>query len=340
MISKVQIKNFRQHKKLELEFGPGVTTIIGESTVGKSNMMRSIFWTALNKPSGDKMINWDDDSDSAIVRVTVDGKKAIRKKGKIGNIYKLSGKEYEAFGTGVPPAISELFNLSETNFQNQFKYHFWFDLTAGEVSRALNKIVNLDIIDLTLKNITSLIASDKSEIKVYEKQLKASEEKVEELSYVDDMDKDFKAIESLQSNITENARGLIVLSKLVESGSKYRATVKIASDQVVLGKIAIDTEAEYSKITNSVESLSKLLKSGRRYNKIIKNKPPDIEPLEKLSLDYKKISDNRIELKKVLDSFYKYQKEIEEWEKRKRQLNQEIKELGIKFCETCKQPIK
>jgi len=337
MISKIQIKNFRIHKDLEIELGSGVTTLIGESAEGKSNLIRSIKFVALNKPSGDKMINWD--ADSVIVRVTVDGKKAIRKKGKIGNIYKYDKKEYKAFGNEVPPAIVELFNLSEINFQGQFEEPFWFCKTAGEVSRALNKIVNLNIIDKTLKNIASVISSDNSEIKVYEKQLEASKEKVEELSYVDAMDKDFQTIETLQSDIDENARGLVVLAKLVESGSKYRATVKNASDQVVLGKIAIEKEAEYRIITNSVKSLSKLLKSGRRYNKIIKNKPPDIEPLKKLLSDYQEISDNRIELKNLLTKFGKYNHEIDLWQTRKKDLEWEIKELGIKFCKECGQPI-
>ena len=337
MISKVQLKNYRQHKDLEVELGSGVTTLIGESAVGKSNLVRSILWVADNSPSGDKMINWY--ADSAIVRITVDGKKVVRKKGRIGNIYKLSGKDFKAFGTDVPPAISELFNLSETNFQNQFKYHFWFDLTAGEVSRQLNSIVNLEVIDSTLSNIATLIRSDRSTIQVIEHRLSDANIKVEELSYVDAMDTEFIAIESLQTNITENARGLAVLAKLIESGSKYRLTIKNASDQVVLGKIAITKEAEYRKITNSVESLSKLLKSGRRYKKIIKNKPPNIEPLEKLLSDYQKISDNRIELKKQLDSFYKYHGEIETWELEKQKINRQIKSLGIKFCKSCGQPI-
>ncbi len=338
MISKLQIKDFRIHKDLDIEFGPGVTTLIGESAEGKSNIIRSVKFVALNRPPGDKMINWD--ANSTIVRVTVDGKKAIRKKGKIGNIYKFDKKEYKAFGNDVPPAITEIFNISEISFQNQQDQPFWFCETAGEVSRQLNSIINLEVIDNTLSNIATLIRSDSSEIKVYEKQLKASKEQVEELSYIDDMDTEFIAIELLQTDIAENARGLAVLSELIESGSKYRATVKNAAEQVVLGKIAIEKESEYRKITNSVESLSKLLKSGRRYNKIIKNKPPDIKPLEKLSLDYKKISDNRIELKKQLDLFYKYHGEIETWELEKQKINRQIKNLGIKFCETCKQPIK
>lgn len=337
MISKLQIKNFRIHKQLELELGSGVTTLIGESAEGKSNIIRSVKFVALNKPAGDKMINWD--ADSVIVRVTVDGKKVVRKKGKIGNIYKLSGKEYKAFGNDVPPAISELFNLSDISFQNQQDQPFWFCETAGKVSRQLNSIINLDIIDSTLSNIASIIRSDNSTIQVIEKRLSDANIRVEELSYVDDMDKEFTSIETLQSDITENTSGLIVLAKLIESGSKYRATIENASDQVVLAKIAIVKEAEYRIITNSVESLSKLLKSGRRYKKIIKDKPPNIEPLEKLLQDYQKISDNRIELKKLLDSFYKYQEQIEEWQTRKRNLKSQIESLDVKLCKTCKQPI-
>lgn len=338
MISKVQIKNFRQHKKLEVELSPGVTTLIGDSAIGKSNMIRSILWTVMNKPAGDKMINWY--ADSAIVRITVDGKKVVRKKGKIRNVYKLSGKEFKAFGNSVPSEITELFNLSNTNFQNQFKYHFWFDLTAGEVSRQLNSIVNLEIIDSTLANIASIIRSDNSEIQVIESRLKDANIKVEELSYVDDMNKGFQTIESLQNDISENAVGLVLLRKLYESGSKYRLIVKNARDQVLLGKIAIEKEVQYRKITESVENLSNLLKSGRRHVKIIKNKPPDIKPLKKLLSDYEVLGDNIIELKKLLKSFYDYYGKIETWELKKQKIERQIKSLGIKFCKECGQPIK
>jgi len=143
MISKIEIRNFSTHKKQDLEFSPNVTTITGSSFLGKSTILRAIRFVCMNRPTGDKFINWDADKTS--VRLTIDKKKIVRRKGKGNNSYTLDKQEYKAFGNDVPQPIANLVNMSDINFQGQHDAPFWFCETAGEVSRQLNAIINLEV---------------------------------------------------------------------------------------------------------------------------------------------------------------------------------------------------
>ena len=123
MIEKIEIKNFRAQEKQKIELGKGVTTIIGSSFIGKSTIIKAFKWAVRNKPAGDSVINWD--ADKAAVRITFDdGNKVVRRRGKNLNNYKLNKKVFTAFGNDVPSQISNLLNISEINFQNQFDAHF------------------------------------------------------------------------------------------------------------------------------------------------------------------------------------------------------------------------
>ncbi len=234
MINGIEIRNFRTHKKQNVVFGPGVTTIVGESFDGKSTIIRALKWVSLNKPAGDKMINWD--AQEARVRVTVDSKKVIRKKGKT-NSYKLSGRKdpFKAFGSDVPEPIQQLFNMSSINFQTQHEPPFWFCETPGEVSRKLNSIVNLEIIDLTLSNIASEITTTKISIKIITKRLEEAQEKKKSLSYAKEMNNDLKRVETLQKDSKKLTTSTLLLTKLVVSAILIQKTRKNQREMVLLG---------------------------------------------------------------------------------------------------------
>ena len=73
MINKIEIRNYSTNKKLDIEFGPNVTSLIGSSYAGKSAALRALKWNITNKPSGDNFINWDAEKTS--VRITFDDNK-------------------------------------------------------------------------------------------------------------------------------------------------------------------------------------------------------------------------------------------------------------------------
>ena len=280
MIETLKIRNFGPHKKLNVEFDSTVTTIVGKSYAGKSALIRALRWACRNSPAGNSFINWD--SDKASIQLTVDDNKIIRRKGSVINQYKLNKKPFKAFKNNVPPEIAKVLNLSDINFQKQMTLPFWFAETAGEVSRQLNSIVNLEVIDKTLAHIVSLSNTNNTTIKVTKQRIKNIKEQRESLAYVEKMDKDCKKLELLQTLYDKNAVKCSTTSDIIKSVRLYRSKRDNLLESSIAGKLAISMGNKYKKIANRMESLQDLTIKIRNTNKIIKSRPPSLLPHKKI----------------------------------------------------------
>ena len=283
MIDKLQIRGFGANEKKDVNIGPGVTSITGRSYIGKSWIIRALRWVALNKPAGDSFINWD--SDEAKVKLSINDRKITRKRNASTNTYKLDGKQkvYKAFGNEPPSDIAKIINLSEINFQAQHDTPFWFSETAGEVSRQLNAIVDLKLIDTTLANLDSDIRDINSEIKLTESRLDAAIEQKKNLSYVLDMDKDLKSLEEQEKQLKENARGCVLLAEKIELVRLYGVEHKNAAQAASDGLNVVSIGKSYLKIAAKALELQELIDLGSNQQKILKNRPPVFTPLCRLN---------------------------------------------------------
>ncbi len=289
MIEKIQIRNVGTNEKLDIEFGPQVTTLIGKSYIGKSWALRALRKVALNKPAGTSYINWEDDKNIAKIRLAIDGKKIIRTRSKTINTYKLSGKKkpYVAFGNGVPEDIAKILNLSEINFQGQHstkenRIPFWFCETAGEVSRQLNSIVNLELIDSTLANIASKKTKTDTIIKITKESLKKAKQQKKNLLYVIDLNEDLENIENLQKQHEQDTRQHAIIDEKIEICINTRILIENRLAQASDGLKVMAIGKLYLRISDSTEKLYELVKSGRKALNILKNKPPTFLPISKL----------------------------------------------------------
>ncbi len=280
MISKIKIRDFTAEKKCEIEFGPHVTTLTGPSFTGKSTILRAIRFACMNKPSGDKMISWG--ADKTTVRLYIDDQRIIRRKGKGINSYKLDKEEFRAFGNNVPQPIADLVNMDDLNFQGQHDKPFWFCETAGEVSRQLNSIVNLEVIDRTLSNIDGGIRDANAEIKLTKKRLEDAEEQQKELAFVISLDAELSHVEELEKESRQKAVELARMAEIVKEGSRYRGDRKKARRLAVGGDTALEAGLEWRKIRGKAESLGILLKSASQETRMIDACPPDINLLDTL----------------------------------------------------------
>ena len=147
-MKRIELKNFQCHKSLVLDLEPGVNVLVGPSDSGKSSVYRALYWVAFNRPGGSAFLRHG----AKEVSVKVD--EIERKKGK-ANTYSLNGKVQKAVGAKVPENVSEALNLAPINFQSQHDSPFLLSETAGEVGRELNRMVDLEVIDRTLKNLNT-----------------------------------------------------------------------------------------------------------------------------------------------------------------------------------------
>jgi DNA repair protein SbcC/Rad50 len=87
MIESLKLLNFQRHERLEIDFDPRITSIMGASDKGKSAIIRSLRWLALNEPGGFEFLR--EGADEVLAALTVDGKRIRRIRGKSRNVYKI-----------------------------------------------------------------------------------------------------------------------------------------------------------------------------------------------------------------------------------------------------------
>jgi len=336
VLEKIQIRGFGANKKLDIDFSPNVTSIIGKSFEGKSWALRALRWVLLNKPAGDAYINWD--SDEAKVRLSIDKKKVIRTRSKSVNSYKLSGKKepYVAFGNDVPRDIAELVNVSDKiNFQTQHILPFWFCETAGEVSRQLNSIVNLEVIDSTLANIATEIRDTGTIIKLTEKALKEAVQEKKDLLYVRELDSDLKGVEKLNEQYRENAEKRSTIDQKLNLVAKYVSIRENLANQASDGLKTMSVGRKYSEIADSVEKLLGLVESAESLQSVLDNRPPSIKSLEKLKEKNELIANQVDELDDLIEKIESRSQEKCLMEEMLKSLTKELEEIAEGRCPLC-----
>lgn len=196
MLETLSLQNFQCHEDLRIEFGPGVTTIVGPTDRGKSAVLRALRWLCLSTPSGEAFVR--DGARETVVTLEIDDVSIERRKG-LKSLYRLGGKEFAAFGSSVPPEIAGHLGAGAVTFQTQHEGPFWFAETAGEVGRQLNTVVDLGLIDSTLAALDRECRSAAARVEVGEERVKAAKLSRTATAGVDEQDAALRAVEGLES---------------------------------------------------------------------------------------------------------------------------------------------
>lgn len=299
MLNNLLIKNFQSHENTVLKFHEGVNVIVGETDSGKSAIVRALRLLINNRPSGDEFVSTG--KKDCLIKAKVDDSIVRRKKGQ-ENIYQIGKKKYKAFGQSVPEEVSELLNISDVNMQNQLDSPFLLSESSAEVARYFNKIVKLDVIDRSLKNISQRIRSDRH--KLSDEKLKKSElsKSIKEYDWVVDASDKIRKLEITEKSITKTSKQIRDIENLIEE-----------IDQIELEK----------------KELSKLLKAK-----------PEIEQLIKLHKEIEKDKEHCELLAGLVEEFDHYHfiqaKKIEELKK----LRKQFSELMPDVCPLCEQEVR
>lgn len=280
MLSSISIRDFRLHKRLDITFDPNVTTLIGKSYAGKSTVVRALRWVCLNKPAGTGVIRWG--AKRAKVILNIDEHTITRIRSKTKNIYKLDDQVFHAFGNDVPQPIAKILNISETNFQGQHSLPFWFGETAGEVSRKLNGIVNLSIIDTTLGNLASELNKSRTTVSVSKDRLTVARADKSRLSFVDELNTDWAHVGQINSAYqkqrieTEQLDSMIVDYTLIKKiRDRVRPPTTISMENAIV---------QYTQIIEQMDKLDDM-----------------VGHMERLSIDVKCARQNADRLQGELD---------------------------------------
>lgn len=276
MIESIRLRNFQCHENLLVELDPRVTTIVGPSDVGKSAVIRALRWAALNVPVG-CMIR--DGAKQARVELIADGRRIARTRGS-ENSYSLDGKEFRAFRSDVPDEIATLLNLTDANFQGQHDPLYWFSSTAGDVSRQLNAVVNLAVIDRTLAEATRQVYKCKTVLENAEENLRRSIAEKNELKWVEEADRDYKQVEWIEQSAADIRKDVSDLNDRVEAVREAKEDAgrkrSLADDsERLLEKMVV-----FGKASKAAAELEKLIVSVRDAEAKKNVEIPDLSALE------------------------------------------------------------
>ncbi len=278
MLQKLVIRNFQAHKKLEVDLDPHVTTIVGPSDTGKSSVIRALRWLVTNQPSGVEFIR--EGTSKTQVGLTVDDRLITRKRGKSENTYSLETEEFKAFGSGVPPEVVGLLNLGPLNFQQQHDSPFWFSETAGEVSRQLNRIINLDIIDSTLANLDQTLRKARMKVDDREEDLKAAKEQRSGLKWVLEADKVLKGVEEAHERWQEASRERARLDSVLREARYTRERSRCLLGGFAAASEVLQKGEAWDRSVQQVGELEDLVQEVRTFKRAASRPVPDLEDLE------------------------------------------------------------
>lgn len=265
MLTKLTLNNFQPHHKKTIEFDL-VTIITGPSDVGKSSLIRAIRWIAKNRPSGDGFITVGKENTRA--KIVIDGYRISRAKGKKkGNYYQVDNRKLKAMGSKVPEAIENILCVSDLNFQLPRDPLFWFSLSPGQISKELNRIINLEAIDSSLSSVSSRLRKARSVVEVTESRLSTAKEKREETKWAVEADKDLKHVEELFSDAQKKEEHHQTLDEWIESCKAQKTKSVNLQKAAKEGEVVIAAVEAAAQINDKVSRLLHLLKSASEQEK-------------------------------------------------------------------------
>jgi exonuclease SbcC len=284
LLESLTITNFQCHEKLELEFDPLVTTIVGGSDQGKSAILRALFWVCFNQPSGNACITQG--KDFAKAELLVDGHRVVRQRGATTNFYRLDKqKPDKALGQGgVPQAVERLMNVSRENFQLQLDPAFLFSKTPGQVSAALNEIINLGEIDQAFGNLDSELRQARSNVKLVGERLEQAEQHKAQLHWVPKAEERFKTLEKLEQKLADAQHRRERLAALLDNIAEAKEQAElVVPDLTDLHTIKTQWLALKQKRLKLENLLTQIQEGERRLCSLEKAAQESLDELTKLT---------------------------------------------------------
>lgn len=274
MIKSLRIQNFQNHKDTTLEFSPGFNVIMGKTEAGKSAIIRSIEWLRNNRPSGNSFMS----GEKTIVTLKVDDYIIKKVKADKRNEYKINDVVYKAVGQSVPGDIVDILRMTDLNFQFQHDRYFLIPLSAGEVARYLNQIVQLDEIDVSIQNINKTYREEVNSLAHFEMRIKELEEELKQYDWIPIAEEKAKRLKSLEEkiNILEQEKEELFeiidrIEELEEEKAQFKETKKQERKLASLFETAETIEDLSEKCNELILILEEIESKKREFDENEKN---------------------------------------------------------------------
>lgn len=276
MFELLHVSGFQRHSDRVVDLNHPVTALVGETEAGKSSLVRALFWACFNRPSGDSFVKAG--HEECVVRLKVDGRKVLRKRGG-GNYYRLDGEKLSAIGTTVPGDVADLLAVSRDNFQLQHEPAYWFALTPGELSKKINEVTNLTLIDQTLSRAKSEVNKARQTAAVCADMVTEARKRSESLKWVKAFDKELRKVEFLEEQWKKAASRASALAAAVVNLRLTRSRVEKARRRAAGLEALARAGDRYALASDRRTRLEELLGRIKSARVKVSRPPPDLTEL-------------------------------------------------------------
>lgn len=300
MLEQLFIQNYQTHHKFKIDFDPAVTCIIGPNGSGKTAILRALRWVCTNQPGGDDFISWG--AKGCTVKLIAEGHTVTRRRSPGGGVneYLLDDAEFKAFGRSVPEPIENFLNLGPVCWQGQHDAPYWLSDTAGEVSRQLNAIVNLGIIDDTLAEISRMMNKARTRREVAGENLTKAKKEHDELAWVPDFVTAVGAVEAKETDYTKKASVLAQAAFLLDSAQTLYTTLENATRANVVSLIMVKSGAKAIEMQKRAEVLNSLVEAAQHHTKVSEKRILSTRSIENAHERYQEVISEAATLGKLL----------------------------------------
>ena len=329
-VNKVILENFESHLFTEVELPQeGPTVLIGESSHGKSSILRGIYWCLENEGSSMDFIRRAPGVTKASVTLErVDGLRVTRfveKKKKRNGGWKVSengwevvepsGKSYQTNTQGLSQ-IQRLFGLTYLqldqkdsigiNFQKQEDPWFFIGLNSQQRAKVIGAIYGTQHILGGIKSLESQRRAKESEKKVVASDLAGLNTQLEPLKDVEAQQRIIGKLSKLCDILDEHTKLNSTLSGLNSELVANKHTGKVTEDflnEVVLTgdmsalmtqlrslKVMQSTLTEFNTVQAVIQSESDKLKEQASWAEFVTEQKSQLAQLSKLDADLKILS--------------------------------------------------
>ena len=320
---------------------------MGPNEAGKTAVIRALRFLCLNKLAGSPDDYIRHGKPKMAVRLKLDGHwvSRIKGRGKKGtNHYVLDNKILRTPGRStktIPNDVANLLNIDASNFQRQFDLPFWFSDTAGQVSKQLNEIVNLAIIDATMAHVSTRVRKARLGIEVCQERLESSREKCEKLSWVPRFVRDAKRLERLSARHQRLAEEAGDLASLCGGLGSARQQRKMAGRVLRGAKKALLLGTRAARLHGECKELETCIREAEDAWKQVEQAVPDISRLLRVRAEADAVAEDCGELEHLILDLEKEKREICQLEKLLSVTEKDLRKRSRRsnVCPTCGQKL-
>lgn len=272
MLTKLHIINFQSHKDLTVEFTNGFNCIVGTTNIGKSAIVRSLRWLLFNDRFKDFISHGENFCE---VTAWFDNGVILKKYQKgTTRRYTLTVQgiplEFNNFGDSVPLEIQRAIGYKDfilddkesinLNVKSQHDPLFLLTKSGSYRAKALNALVNMNLIDLAMKNLG-----------VDNKRLTKEQEDLQ--NELQQLKIDLKSFSNLESreHLLNELKGLNDKLKVLQGDlTKFTTVLKGIEDYKLRKSLWKSKNEVYKSIDISkVDEFEKLFETSKKFTEVL-----------------------------------------------------------------------